>query len=74
MIGLDTIVLARYHISDDADAEAQRQSLAARRLIESGQPLMACKSVILELEWGMRGALRFQAKRSHVCLVVTVLK
>jgi predicted nucleic-acid-binding protein len=59
MIGLDTNVLARYYIDDDADAEAQRQRLAARRLIESGQPLMVSKSVILELEWVMRGYYSF---------------
>lgn len=55
MIGLDTNVLARYYVDDKADAEAQRQRLAARRLIESGQPLMVSKSVVLELEWVMRG-------------------
>jgi predicted nucleic-acid-binding protein len=59
MIGLDTNVLARYYIDDKADAEAQRQRLAARRLIESGQPLMVSKTVILELEWVMRGYYRF---------------
>jgi predicted nucleic-acid-binding protein len=37
MIGLDTNVLARYYIDDHADAQAQRQRLAARRLVESGQ-------------------------------------
>ena len=59
MIGIDTNVLARYYIDDDADAEAQRQRLAARRLVESGQPLMVSKSVILELEWVMRGYYGF---------------
>ena len=59
MIGLDTNVLARYYIDDDADAQAKRQRLAARRLIESGQPLMVCKSVVLELEWVMRGYYSF---------------
>ena len=59
MIGLDTNVLARYYIDDDADAQAQRQRLAARRLIESGQPLMVCKSVVFELEWVMRGYYNF---------------
>ena len=59
MIGLDTNVLARYYIDDAADAEAQRQRLAARRLIESGQPLMVSKSVVLELEWIMRGYYGF---------------
>ena len=55
MIGLDTNILARYYTDDDADAEAQRQRLAARRLIESGQPSMVSKSAILELEWVRRG-------------------
>ena len=59
MIGLDTNVLARYYINDQADTEAQRQRLAARRLIESGQPLMVSKSVVLELEWVLRGYYGF---------------
>jgi predicted nucleic-acid-binding protein len=59
MIGLDTNVLARYYIADDADTQAQRQRLAARRLIESGQALMISKSVMLELEWIMRGYYGF---------------
>jgi predicted nucleic-acid-binding protein len=59
MIGLDTNVLARYYIDDVADTEEQRQRSAARRLMESGQPLMVCKSVILELEWVMRGYYGF---------------
>ena len=59
MIGLDTNVLARYYIADKADAEAVRQHEAARRLIESGQPLMVCNTVVLELEWVMRGFYAF---------------
>ena len=59
MIGLDTNVLARYYVEDKADAEAERQRTAARRLIESGQPLMVCKTVILELEWILRGYYNF---------------
>ncbi|MDE3010186.1 MAG: type II toxin-antitoxin system VapC family toxin [Pseudomonadota bacterium] len=59
MIGLDTNVLARYYIEDAADQEAQRQRLAAQRLIESGQPLMIAKTVVLELEWVMRGYYGF---------------
>ena len=67
MIGLDTNVLARYYIDDEADAQAQSQRSAARRLIESGQPLMVCKSVILELEWVMRGYYGFaQAEAAAV--------
>ena len=59
MIGLDTNILARYYVEDKAQAEAQRQRTAARRLIESGQPLMVCKTVILELEWVLRGYYGF---------------
>ena len=59
MIGLDTNVLARYYVDDAGDAEAKRQRLAARRLIESGQALMVSKTVVLELEWVMRGYYGF---------------
>ncbi|MCE2950138.1 MAG: type II toxin-antitoxin system VapC family toxin [bacterium] len=59
MIGLDTNVLARYYIEDATDVEAEPQREAARRLIESGQPLMVSKTVLLELEWLMRGYYRF---------------
>jgi predicted nucleic-acid-binding protein len=62
MIGLDTNVLARYYVEDAADAEALRQRMAARRLIESGQPLMVSKTVVLELEWVMRGYYGFSPK------------
>lgn len=55
MIGLDTNVLARYYIADESDAEAARQHEAAARLMESGKPLMVCKTVLLEFEWVMRG-------------------
>lgn len=61
MIGLDTNVLARYYVQDDGDAEVLKQHEAARRLIESGRPLMVCKTVLLELEWVMRGYYEFSA-------------
>ena len=59
MIGLDTNVLARYYVQDDGDAQALKQREAARRLMESGKPLMVCKTVLLELEWVMRGYYEF---------------
>jgi len=59
MIGVDTNVLARYYIEDAGDAQAKKQRLAARRLIESGQALMVRKAVILELERVMRGYYGF---------------
>ncbi|TFW14899.1 type II toxin-antitoxin system VapC family toxin [Duganella callida] len=55
MTGLDTNVLARYYINDITDAEAQRQRPLAQSLIDSGQTLAICKTVIIELEWLMRG-------------------
>jgi predicted nucleic-acid-binding protein len=60
MIGLDTNVLARYYIEDEADGEAVRQRQAAQRLVESGKPLMVSKTVILEFEWVLRGYYRFK--------------
>ena len=60
MIGLDTNVLARYYIEDETDTEAARQRLAAKRLVESGRPLMICKTALLELEWVMRGYYAFE--------------
>lgn len=60
MIGLDTNILARYYIEDETDGESLKQREAARRLIESGQPLMVCKTVLLELEWVMRGYYQFK--------------
>lgn len=64
MIGLDTNVLARYYVEDKADLEAQRQRLAARRVMESGKSLMVCKTVILEFEWVMRGYYGFTSDQA----------
>lgn len=58
MIGLDSNP-ARYYIQDHGDAEATKQREATRRLMESGEPLMVCKTVLLELEWVMRGYYKF---------------
>jgi predicted nucleic-acid-binding protein len=60
MIGLDTNILARYYIEDKSDAEAVHQSVKAQRLIDSGQLLVISKTVILELEWLMRGYYGFK--------------
>ena len=69
MIGLDTNVLARYYVEDAGDAEARKQRVAARRVIESGQPLMIGKTVLLELEWVLRGYYGFSQPE-----VATVLR
>lgn len=57
--GLDTNVLARYYVDDDADAKGAAQREAARRLIESGRPLAVSRTVLLELEWVLRGYYGF---------------
>lgn len=72
MIGVDTNILARYYIADAGDAESLRQRALARQLIESGQPLMVCKTVLLEFEWLMRGYYGFTANEvfavmEHLC-------
>lgn len=54
MIGLDTNVLARYFVAT-ADAASQQQSHLARELLESGKTLFVSKTVVLELEWVLRG-------------------
>ena len=54
MIALDTNVLARYYVAS-SDAPSQKQSAAARKLLESGKSLFDSKTVVLELEWVLRG-------------------
>jgi predicted nucleic-acid-binding protein len=68
MIGLDTNVLARYYVASPDEA-TQRQSALARQLIESGKRLYVCKTVVLELEWVLRGYYK-----SPVADVLTVLR
>lgn len=63
LVGLDTNILARYYVASDAgDAATQRQCELARKLIESGHPLMVVKTVFLELEWVLRGYYKFNGK------------
>jgi len=64
MIGLDTNVLARYYtaVSSNDDAATARQCEAAGQLIEGGKRLMVSQSVVLELEWVLRGAYGVAAR------------
>lgn len=58
MIGLDTNILARYYVQaiEGEDSPATlRQCEAARALVDSGKRLMVSKTVVLELEWVLRG-------------------
>lgn len=63
LIGLDTNILARYYVaSEDGDEATQRQCELACKLIESGRPLMVAKTVLLELEWVLRGYYKFNGE------------
>jgi predicted nucleic-acid-binding protein len=57
MIAIDTNILARA-IAEEAEADAAtlRQQRQARALLSSGQPLFVPVTVVLELEWVLRGA------------------
>lgn len=63
MIGLDTNILARYYTaaSSKDDAVTRAQCNAAHKLIEGGKRLMVSKTVVLELEWVLRGAYEVTA-------------
>jgi predicted nucleic-acid-binding protein len=54
MIALDTNVLACYYVAS-GDLPSQKQSTAAKKLLESGKALFVSKTVVLELEWVLRG-------------------
>ncbi len=57
MLALDTNVLARYYVAEeDASRATLAQCQAARRTLESGAQLFVAKTVLLELEWVLRGA------------------
>jgi predicted nucleic-acid-binding protein len=55
MIAVDTNVLARFYCDDPDDPEAARQRPRARRLMIGSPAIFVPLSVILELEWVMRG-------------------
>ena len=55
MIAVDTNVLARFYCDDPEDPEARRQRPAARRVVLESAALFVPLTVILELEWVMRG-------------------
>lgn len=55
MIAVDTNVLARFYCDDPDDPEARRQRPLARRAILESPALFVPLTVVLELEWVMRG-------------------
>jgi predicted nucleic-acid-binding protein len=59
MIGLDTNILARYYIRHASDDASIHQAEIARGIIESSQPLLLAKTVLLEFEWLLRGYYKY---------------
>ncbi|MGY6554823.1 MAG: type II toxin-antitoxin system VapC family toxin [Wenzhouxiangella sp.] len=59
VIGLDTNILVRYYVGDATDVLTERQRSIARKLMDSGRPLAIAKTVMLELEWVLRGYYGF---------------
>lgn len=68
MIAVDTNVLARFYCDDPSDPEARKQRPAARRVMTEAAALFVPVTVILELEWVMRGF--YELKPEQVCSVV----
>lgn len=62
MIALDTNVLARFYCDDPSDGEAARQRPIARRLVLESDAVFVPLSVVLELEWVMRGFYELRAE------------
>ncbi len=65
MLALDTNVLARYYVHEGGAASAQEAT--ARAVVERGTQLFVAKTVVLELEWVLRGVYGHPAK--DVCRV-----
>ena len=61
MIAVDTNILARFYCDDPDDPEAVRQMPVARRVMVESESLFVPLTVILELEWIMRGFYEVEA-------------
>ena len=67
MLALDTNVLARYYVREGGSAATLAQEQAARAVLERGVKLFVAKTVVLELEWVLRGVYGHPPK--DVCRV-----
>jgi predicted nucleic-acid-binding protein len=68
MLAVDTNVLARFYCEDPQDPEAGRQRPIARRIVVESPSLFVPLTVILELEWVMRGF--YEIDVDDVCTVL----
>ena len=62
MISVDTNVLARFYCDDPGDPEAARQRPLARRTIIESPAVFVPLTVVLELEWVMRGFYELESE------------
>jgi predicted nucleic-acid-binding protein len=62
MISVDTNVLARFYCDDPEDVEAKKQRPVARKIINESSALFVPLTVVLELEWVMRGFYEVEAE------------
>ncbi len=68
MIAIDTNVLARFYCDDPDDSEAKKQRPLARAVMLDSPAIFVPLSVILELEWVMRGF--YEATPDEFCRAV----
>ena len=60
VIAVDTNILARFYCDDPSDPEAKRQRPLARKVMLESASLFVPITVIVELEWVMRGFYELQ--------------
>jgi predicted nucleic-acid-binding protein len=63
VIALDTNILARFYVEDEADSESKRQRALARAVLGSDGRFFVPLTVVQELEWVMRGAYGFEREK-----------
>lgn len=68
MIAVDTNILARFYCDDPDDPEAARQRPIARRVMIDSAAVFVPLTVVLELEWVMRGF--YEAEPESFCIAV----
>jgi predicted nucleic-acid-binding protein len=68
VIAVDTNILARFYCEDPDDPQARSQRPRARRLILESPAVFVPLTVVLELEWVMRGF--YGTARGEFCNVI----
>ena len=68
MIAVDTNVLARFYCDDPDDPESSKQRPRARKVMQGSPAIFVPMTVILELEWVMRGF--YEAAPEEFCAAV----